>query len=83
MITFAEAIRITAPPHFLHAHTRRARLFEASSRMVERARATLAAARLCSFDGDFRTVTARAVRQLACANRLQEWAENHARRGEV
>ena len=76
----SEAVGICYP-NYQHAASRRAALFEASGRMCERARATIAAAKLCSLDGDFHKITMRAAHQLDCANRLQTWAENHARRG--
>ena len=79
-MNFSDAIYIGYASYERDA-SRRAALFEASGRMCERARATIAAAKLCSLDGDFHKITMRAAHQLDCANRLQTWAENHARRG--
>ena len=60
---------------------RREKLFALSNRMLDRSSGTIQAAKLCGDDDDFRTVAARAARQIRAALRLQTWAANHARRG--
>lgn len=84
-LSFIDAVRIAYPAdvgtRYEHAATRRAQLFNASLRMLDRARGTLSAAKLCACDGDFKTLSYRAAHQIDCANRLQEWAVNNHKRG--